>query len=270
MGHHKKFRRAHGKTQEIPETNGNILGKADAIYLRNRYQKELDNANAAFVNMVHYLEGKTDRLKEAFNRAQGLKQNISAHESERTELYTSLNNLLKKETDFEGGMWGKTLASQRKAKAITIKQKFKDSDVENYYDSMLGYLKQYPEYATKSSFRKILDKIDQKEGEIRRERQAYNDAVSKYNYFLSDFEKDIKKAEDKDAVYQAIFAEGEKKLSETRFAKYYVKFPFVSEKTKEIVHIDILHHRMEQFRNTLRIIKGELAQSKRVFGEMSY
>lgn len=248
--HKRKFRVPYGTTPQIPETGGTITGKKDAILLKNQYQTELDNANASFVNMVHYLYSKTDKLTGAFNRAQGSKQNISAHESEKNELYTSLNNLLKKETDYESGMWKKTLESQRKA--------------------MFRYLKKYPKYAAKSSFRKILDKIDQKEGEIRREKQAYIGAVSKYNYLLSGFDKDIEKAEDKDTAYKKIFADGEKKLSETRYAKYFVKFPFVSERDRQIVHLDILHHRMEQFRNTLRIIKSEVAQSKRVFKEMPY
>jgi len=34
---------------------GKISGRSDAVFLRNKYQTELDNANAAIINHVHYL-----------------------------------------------------------------------------------------------------------------------------------------------------------------------------------------------------------------------
>lgn len=257
-------------TKQIPEKGNIISGRKDAIFLRNKYQTELDNAHASIVNMVHRIEESNARLKEQYNYAQSVKRNIEAHEEERNSLYETLENLLKRETDFESKMW-KDTQKGRKVKSVTIKQKFNESDIDEMkYDSMLEYLKQYPEYASKASFRKIIDKIEEKEREIRREKQQYNQSVSKYNYFLSLFEKDIQKSEDKFAAYDKILSEAKKKIGETRYIKS-VFYKFASEKTKAEVNVDMLHHRVEQFKNTLNIIKSELSENKRrKFVEMNY
>lgn len=258
-------------TKDVPSKGNNLLtGRPDAIFLRNKYQKEMDNAWAAFVNMVHYVEEESQKLKDAYTTAQGLKQDIKAHESERADLYDSLGNLLTKETDFEDKMW-KTTQKGKKVKSITVKQNIKESDVDEMrFDSMMEFLKQYPEYASKSSFKKLLDKIDQKEGEIRQAKKTYNDAVSKYNYFLSFFEKHIQKAEDKLEAYNNVFKEGKEKLDHCRYKKS-VFYKMASEEVKAEVNLDTLNHRVDQFKNTLKIMKGELAQNQRkTFTEMEY
>lgn len=258
-------------TKPVPIRGSNILtGLPDAISLRNRYQRELDNAYADIVNMVHYIEEESQKFKEVYNKAQGLKQDIKAHEVERADLYDSLGNLLKKETDFEDKMW-KTTQKGHKVKTINLKQKFSDSDVDEMnYNNMQEYLKQYPEYASKSSFRKINDKIDQKEGEIRQAKKSYNDAVSKYNYYLSFFEKHIQKAEDKFVTYGTILKEGKEKLDNCRYRKS-VFYRLASEEDKAEVNLDTISHRLEQFKNTLKILKGESAQNqKKTFVEMEY
>jgi len=257
-------------TKQVPEKGSIITGKKDVIFLRNKYQTELDNAHTSIVNMVHWLEDSNSTLKETYNDAQMLKKNIEAHEQERANLYENLENLLKKETDFESKMW-KDTQKGKKIKSITIKQKFNDSDIDEMkYDSMLEYLKQYPEYASKTSFKKIIEKIEEKERELRKEKQQYNQYTSKYNYLLSLFEKDIQKADDKFVVYDKIISEGKNKINETRYVKS-IFYKVASEKTKTETNIDTLHHRIEQFRNTLNIIKSEHSENKRKkFVEMEY
>ena len=54
-------------TKQIPE-KGMISGRRNTLFLRNKYQTELDNANAAVVHMVHYCEDKMrdyTKLKKA-------------------------------------------------------------------------------------------------------------------------------------------------------------------------------------------------------------
>ncbi len=257
-------------TRQVEEKGSWLTGRPEAIWVRNKYQTELDNSHSAVVNMVHYCEEKNEELKSAYNFAQGIKRNIDAHMSERASAFDSLNNLLNKETKFEEGMW-KTTQKGRKVKSITVKQKFKESDVDEMrFDSMLEYLKQYPEYASKSSFRKILDKIEEKEREIRHAKQEYHKAVSNYNHLLSMFATYIQKAQDKIDVYEKILTEGEKKLASTRYVKS-VFFKLASEKTKSEVTLDTLQHRIKQFSNTLDLIKKDHAQNKgKEFVEMEY
>jgi hypothetical protein len=258
-------------TKTIQPKGSNLLtGRPDAIFLRNKYQKELDNAWASVVNMVHYVEEESQKLRDAYSRAQGLKQDIKAHEAERSDLYESLGNLLTKETNFEDKMW-QTTQKGRKVKSVTVKQNIKESDVDEMrFDSMMDYIKQYPEYSSKSSFKKILDKIDQKEGEIRQAKKMYNDAVSKYNYYLSFFEKHIQKAEDKFVAYDNLLKEGKDKLDNCRYRKS-MFYKMASEEVKAEVNLDIINHRVDQFKNTLEILKGEFVQNQRkTFVEMEY
>ena len=250
------------KVNENPTIVGGFSGRNDAVFLKNKYQEELDKTWDAIINMVHYLETKNSELKEIYSKVPGIKKNIEAHQKERVELYTNLSNVLTKETDFEDKMW-KTTQVGRKVKSITVKQKFKDSDVDEMrYDSMLEYLKQYPEYASKSTFKKILEKIEQKESEIRRETEKYNNLISEYNFRLNNFEKDIKKAEDKFDAYGRIKKEAEEKLKSARYNKSILN-RFRSEQAKSEANLDLLHHRVDQFENTLSIIKSEHSQNKR-------
>lgn len=247
---------------EEPSVGGTLSGRNDAIFLKNKYQAELDGTWDAIINMVHHLETKNSELKEVYAKIPAIKKNIEAHEKERTELYTNLGNVLTKETDFEDKMWKETQKG-RKVKSVTIKQKFKDSDVDEMrYDSMLEYLKQYPEYASKSTFRKILDKIEQKELEIRKETEKYNEHISDYNFRLNDFGRYIQKAEDKFEAYNRIKKEAENKLNGARYNKSVLN-KFRSEKSKAETNLDLLHHRVEQFEHTLEDVKEEHSRSKR-------
>lgn len=253
---------------------GKISGRSDAIFFRNKYQTELDNANVAIVTHVHYLEDKQKELKGAFDNSQRLKKNIDAHLDEQKTLYENLENLLANEKGHEKEMWFETLKSriqEMKDKNITVIPKIKDSDVESMnIGSSLDHPKQYPDSKIKDRYQKILNDIEWKEKEIRKERESYNGAVSTYNFFLTPFEKNIQKAEDKFTAYDKILQEGTKRLNECRYSgSFFHKFS--SEKSKDEISIDTLSHRVEQFRNTLDIIKRNLSQYEtKKFVEMQY
>jgi hypothetical protein len=185
-------------------------------------------------------------------------------------LYQSLGNLLTKETDFEKDMW-KTTQEANKVTSVNIRQRINESDVDEMrFDSMMNYLKQYPVYASKTSFKNILEQIQNKEKDIRYKKEQYNKVVSLYNTELLGFEKDLQKAEDKFVAYENILTEGNKKLDECRY-KRSLFYKLASEKDKANVNLDTLNHRIDQFRNTLDIFKKEYANNAgRTFVEMGY
>jgi len=257
-------------TTEHHEPKGALTGKKDAMFLRNQYQTEIDNAHTALVNMVHYLESKNTDLKSAYNYAQGQKRDVQSHETERANLYETLGNMLTKETNFEKTMWQSTIKNQ-KINKLTIKQKFKDSDIDEIkYNSMQEYLKQYPEYASKSSFKTVLGNIEKKEKDIRECKQNYNNAVSKYNFLHSDIENHIIKATHNLKSYKDILKEGKVKLSDTRYNKS-IFFKFASEETKSKVTLNTLQHRADKFEEVLETIKKGLTKNEdKTFKEMDY
>ena len=265
------------KTRQVTGESGvvgRLIGRSDMIFIRNKYQTELDNAHAAIVNMVHYAEDNLSRMKVAYNNSQRLKMNIDAHLTERKILYRSLENLLSNEKGHEKEMWFETLKNkvlEVKDRNITIFQNSKNSDIESMnVGSSLEYPRQYPDSKIKQRYEKILTDIEWKEREIRKEKEKYYNEVTTYNISLSFFGKNILKSEDKFAAYDTILKEGVQKLQSCRYHGS-ILFSLSSEKSKSEITIDTLSHRIDQFKNTLILIKHELSdyQSKK-FVEMQY
>lgn len=263
------------KTEKVSE-RGIISGRRNTAFLRNRYQTELDNANAAAINMVHYCEEQNVYLKQSFNKARGIKASIIAHEKERENAYESLGNLLNKETNFEKFMYKETAEMYKKVsksqtvKNIRIKSEMNDSDNELKFASMMKYLDKYPEYQTKSSFKKIIDKIETKEKELRESKINYNKAASKYHDLLQSFKIYLQKAKDKIDAYYQILEEGKEKINNTRYKKGFI-YKFSSEKAKQEINLDTLKHRITQIKNTLSIMENELSgYDGRKFSELDY
>jgi hypothetical protein len=253
---------------------GRITGRSDVVFLRNKYQTELDNAHAALVNMVHYIEEDMKNLKGAYDNSKRLNKNIEAHLEERKMLYQSLENLLTNEKGHEKEMWFETLKSriqEVKDRNITVFQKSKDSDVESMnIGSTLDYPKQYPDSKIKQRYEKILTDIEAKEKEVRKEKEKYYSEVSNYNYYLSFFEKHIQKAEAKFTAYDQVLKEGTQKIQECRYHGG-ILYNLSSAKAKDEVNLDTLSHRVDQFKNTLEIIKRDLSQYQgKKFVEMQY
>ena len=144
-----------------------LTGRKDAKNIKERYQHEINQAHGRVKSKVEWLYKMNHKLKWAMSETERLGKDIVANEEERKKLYESLSNLLKEETNFEEKMW-KTTQKGKKVKAITINQKFKDSDIEEArYSDMMDYLRRYPKYASKSSFSTILNKITEIEKGIK-------------------------------------------------------------------------------------------------------
>lgn len=267
----------HNSTRKVKGEDdilGKISGRSDMVYLRNKYQTELDNAHAAIVNMVHFIESDMVKLKNAYNDSQRLKKNVEAHLEERKMLYESLDNLLSNEKGHEKDMWFETLKSriaEVKDRNVTVLQKNKDTDIDSMsIGSTLDYPKHYPDSKIKDRYQKILTDIEYKEREIRKEREKYYSEVSSYNHFLTYFEKHIQKAEAKFSAYDTILKEGTEKIHESRYHGG-ILYKLSSEKSKDEININTLSHRVDQFRDTLEIIKKDLSQyQSKKFVELEY
>jgi hypothetical protein len=227
--------------------------------------------------MVHYCEKKNHELKENINLAESLKATINAHEKERENAYEALGNLLGKETGFEKEMFKETstmhkeISKNQSGGNIKVKQRMVNSDNEMRFASMMKYLDKYPEYQTKSSFRKIIENIEEKERSIRHAKEDYNKALAKYHELLQAFNIWVQKAKDKIEMYHLLLDEGQKKIDETRYKKGFIYKYLTGERKKQEVNLDTIKHRMPQFENTLKLIEGELSQYKgRKFVELEY
>lgn len=253
---------------------GKVTGKSDAVFLRNKYQMELDNANAAVVNQVHYLEDKNKNLKGAYGNAQRLKRDIDAKLEKRKYLYDKLESMLATEKGHEKEMWFETLHArieEYKGRNISIYQRNRNSDIDGIsIGGQSNYPKHYSDSKLQPHYKELVNNIDTIENEVVHIRQQYNSAVSEYNYLLSLFEKDILKCDEKLDSYDMILQEGNEKL---KLCGYHSSmfYKMATEKTKSETNLDTLHHRIKQFKNTLGVIKKDLfAYNGRNFVEMEY
>lgn len=245
-----------------------ITGKQDAIAIKEEYQKALDYSHERVKNKVDWLYGMNHKLKDNLAGAQKFKKDILTDEDEKIKLYNSLNNLLNKETNFEKEMMN---LSQRGKKNSTIKinPKFKDVD-EVKFNAMQDYLDKYPEYASKSSFKSILNKISEIESGIKDTKKKYNHAVSEVLRELSYFPRNIMEAEDLVKRFKDQLEEGNEKLKKMRFLKS-IAYKLASEREKLKVNIHTLYYRIEEYEKSIQKLKEEVERAKRQdLEEMDY
>lgn len=247
-----------------------ITGKDGAIAIKERYQKALDYTHEQVNKKVEWLYGMNHKLKDNLALVQKYKKDIIADEEEKAELYATLNNLLIKETNFEKEML-KTSQKGKKNTKITIKPRIKDSDIDTFrINAVREYLEKYPEYASKSSFRKILDKITEIEKGIKETKKKYNKAVSEVLRELAYWPRNLLEAEDLIKRFKDQLKEAKEKLSKMRYIKS-IAYKLASEREKMKVNIDTLYYRIEEKENTIKQLKSEVAKAKKQeLEEMDY
>jgi chromosome segregation ATPase len=240
-----------------------ITGSRDAIFIRNKYQTELDNAHASFVNMIHHVEDN-ERWKaiDFLHKAQGLKQDIESHKSERVSLYAELRDTLSKELDFQKWMRSRTekMASATTKNLRTNIQRVDDSSEINI-EAVTDFLKVNPEHASTPSIISLTGSIKEKEKELRLKEEDYNKVVMLFNREIPYLESDLDKCDKKLIVYQSLLKDWEEKRKNCR---YYSSFWFrlLPEENKSELLPDVIKHRIEQFTSTLELFKRELDEYK--------
>lgn len=233
-----------------------VTGKQDAIAIKEEYQKAPDYSHEKVKSNVEHLYEMNHKLKYAKAEAKKFKENMVADEEEKAKLYESLGNLLKQETNFEKEMMK---VSQKGRKATTIKIKNKDVDDVNV--AMRDYLDKYPEFASKSSFKRILDRISEIEQGIKDTKKKYNEQVSIVFRELEYFPRVIMESEDKINVFRKQLEEGKEKLKNMRYLKS-VFYKLSSEKEKMKVNIHTLYYRMDEYEKTIQQLKKEVKETK--------
>lgn len=239
-----------------------IIGKKDAIAIKEEYQKALNFAHEDVKKKINWLYDMNHKLKDNLAAIQKLKKDVIADEDEKHTLYTNLFNLLKDEKKFEKEMMVLSKKGNKTTKVI-IKPKFKDSDIDDLkINAMQEYLDKYPEYATKSSFKKILDKIENIEKGIKDTKKKYNFHVSEVLRELSYWPRNILEAENKIKRFKDQLKEGKEKLSQMRYRKS-IFYKLAGEKEKMKVDIHTLYYRIEEYEDTLKKLKEEAEKAKK-------
>lgn len=245
-----------------------ITGKQDAIAIKEEYQKALDYSHEAVRKQISVLYSMNHKLKWGLSEIQKFKKDIIADEEEKSRLYESLGNLLNKETNFEKEMM-KTSQKGKRSSTVKISPKFKEVD-EIRFNAMQDYLEKYPEYASKSSFKRILEKIESIESGIKKTKKEYNRAITDVLRELAYFPQNIMNAEDKIKRFKDQLNEANEKLNKMRFLKS-IAYKLSSEKEKRKVHINTLYYRVEEKEKIVKKLEEEVEKAKRQdLEEMEY
>jgi len=247
-----------------------ITGKKDALLIKEKYQDVLNYTYEEIKNKINWLYGMNHKLKDNLAYVQKYKKDIIADKDEKIEQYKTLNNLLVKETNFEKEMMNISKKGKFKTN-ITIKPKFKDSDIDDLkINAIQDYLYRYPKYTSKSSFKKILEKIDEIEKGIKSTKKKYNFHVSEVLRELAYWPRNLIEAEDLIKRFKSQLKEANDKLNNMRYHKS-IFYKLSSENEKMNVNINTLYYRIEENENTIKQLKEEYLKAKKQdLEEMEY
>lgn len=256
--------------RKIKRKGSIVTGSKDAIFLRNEYQELLEEAYQSIAQHMDFLGGCNRKAEGALHAAQAIKQNVTAHQQERADLYKKLYNDLTQETDIEKWMWDKTQKGMAQ-RPVTIKQKIHDTDIdEMHFGAVLDFLKQYPKLSSDPRFANQQQKIFDKEREIRQQKEKYNAEVSRYNHELSYFPKNLQIAEDKFTYYNNLLHEGQEKLINTRYRRS-VFYKLATEEKRHEVNLQTKHHTTSLLKNILNNFKQKYSRdAEKPLTEMQY
>lgn len=123
----RQRRERNDREESMRERKGvDISGKNEMIFVRNRYQKKLDFAFTDIRKKVWEVEREKTEIVRSKNYAEKLRKDIEKHVEEKDNALSIIENLLKKELEYEGGMLDKTLEGMKSQGDVTVKQKLKD------------------------------------------------------------------------------------------------------------------------------------------------
>lgn len=254
---------------------GRVTGREEATTLRNTYQTELDNANAALINMVHHTE-EVNRRKalDYYFQAQALKEDIKTRQTEREALIDTLDAQIEKERGQEYEMWKRSPQGLRINTTEGLKTEISQAGLGLVGTitpaPVLKYLEQYPKLASSPFIMEIIGKIESKEGEIRRKREACTQSVAGFNHELPFYEKNVVKCEENMSRYNKILKEGMDKINSCRYVKG-PAFKMLSQREKDGILLQTLPHTIDKWEHMIDLFKNDLSQwQKQPFTELSY
>jgi len=245
--------------EHLQEKGGiDLSGKNEMIFIRNRFQKKLDVAFSDIRKKVWEIELQREEIIRSKNYAEKLRKDIEKHKEEKDRSLSIIENLLKKELEYENGMLGKTLEGMKSQGDIIIKQKLKDVEIDNLqYGSIEQYKRLYPNFGDQVF--KYKNEMETKDREIRIVEEKFNSEVSKFNSLLENVDVNIQKGEASFVQYEDILNEGKKELDSCRYNNSML-YRLSSKKTKTLLNLDTTIHDVRKFKMSLETISRTISQ----------
>ncbi len=193
-----------------------LLKRTDPVYWKKTIQTELDRRWTAFDTTADKLKADFEKFNRQAMEITEEEHNVETYTQEWEESLTSLENLLNKNTSHEKQMWD-TTQNNRNVKGLKIKQKFKDSDVDEIrFNNMMEYIKQYPEMQAQKTVDKLVENVKAKRDDIVSASKTYRQAIKEANVYLNIAKSKLQESEDELAAFESMKKEGEQKVNEAQ------------------------------------------------------
>jgi len=249
-----------------------ILGNTKYPYWKEKIQGELDQRYLAFDSSIDKLREENQTFKKHHMEISEEENNLQAVKEEWEESLKSLGNLLNKNTTHEKQMWDTTQKTNRIKGGIKVKQKFKDSDVDEIrFNNMMEYIKQYPELQSKSTINHLLEQVKEKRNEVLDATKQYQEKIKDSNTYLNTAKLKLQKIEDELDSYEAMKKEADETVNNPQdkgFRKIFNAITFKTAAEKDAARVDFSKYdrKINVSRNQLKQIKEDLeAYEKREF-----
>jgi hypothetical protein len=194
-----------------------LLKRTDPAFWKKTIQSELDTRWRTFDDSTEKLKSDFEKFNRGAMEITEEENNLEAAKREWVESLTSLGNLLNKNTTHEKQMW-ETTQRNKNIKGLKIKQKFKDSDVDEIrFNNMMEYIKQYPELQSKTTIERSIDAVKDKRGEVIDAEKTYNAKKKEANVYLNIAKNKLQEVDDELASFEKMKKEGEQKVNDAQF-----------------------------------------------------
>lgn len=225
-----------------------MTGKNDLIYTRNRWQRELDNAWAALMNMAHYVEGSYD-YKQTVIRSNAIAKcrgEVDDEKKRNEKLYQEVFKCIEKDQAYQERMW-KIHQDMYKTSNNNTNVSTSRYNVNVTREEMKRYVSHYPTTQTSNDIQLIKDM----EKKLRDKRNEFRQNVSTLRDFFEQFKLELGKLESKYKAYMTIKEDGINALKSCGYnGSFFNRFD--SAESKQLMSIDSVSHRLDQVEGTIK------------------
>ena len=194
-----------------------LLKTTDPVYWKKTIQTELDTRWTTFDNSSEKLASDFEKFNRQAMEITEAENNMESTRREWAESLTSLGNLLNKNTTHEKGMWDIT-QNNKQNRSMKIKQKFIRAGVDEMnFNSMMDYIKQYPELQAQRTIEKMIGDVKEKRDEVIAADKKYAEIKKEANTYLNMAKNKLQEVGDELASFEKMKTEGEQKVNDAQF-----------------------------------------------------
>ncbi|MDQ1280057.1 MAG: hypothetical protein QG670_1319 [Thermoproteota archaeon] len=225
-----------------------LSGKNDAIFVRNKWQTEIDNAWVDLMNMAHYLETCEDSVQTIirYNDLARFRGEIHDTNVKRKKLYENVFKYIQQDQAYSERMWRIHQEMYKSTQSVSGNYSTSLDNINITREEVKKYVEMYPSIEVKSD----IQLIKTIETEINQKKARYRQNIALLRDYFEQFKLELIKCESKYDAYKTLLNNGRCEIGQCRF-KGSMWYSILTEQQKAELRIDTLKHRIDQVERTL-------------------